>query len=143
MKDERSRQYSAYELSRYIDETLDKNDLYKASANNLLTRVVGKEVSEWFNLSHEKIVELTKKPAAAKYKEWNALLEAAVAYTYHAKLLSPAPAWTYKTKLASQFNPREELTKKSDDYYCELLIETPIEFHERNIIFSRKELMHI
>jgi hypothetical protein len=143
MKDERNRQYSAYELSRYIDETLDKNDLDKDSANNLLTRVVGKEVSEWFNLSYEKIVELTQKPAAAKRKEWNALLEAAVAYTYHAKLLSPAPEWTYKTKLSSQFNPREELTNKSDDYYCELLIETPIEFHARNIIFSRKELMHI
>jgi hypothetical protein len=136
-------QYSAYELSRYIDETLDKKDLDQAAANELLTRVVGKEVSAWFDLPREAIIELTKEPAAAKYAEWNALLEAAVAYTYHAKLLSPAPAWTYKTKLSSKFNPREELTRKSDDYYCELLIETPIEFHERNIIFSRKELLHL
>jgi ABC-type sulfate transport system substrate-binding protein len=143
MKNKRYTQYSAYELSGYIDETLDKKDLDRASANDLLTRVVGKEVSEWFDLPREAIIELTSEPAAAKYAEWNALLEAAVAYTYHAKLLSPAPAWTYKTKLLSKFNPREELTRKSEDYYCELLIETPIEFHERNIIFSRKELLHL
>jgi hypothetical protein len=137
------KKYSAYELSKYIDATLEKGDMDKYSANSLIARVVGKEVSEWFTLSYEEIVELTKHPASARHKEWNALLEAAVAYTYHAKLLRPAPKWTSRTRLSSKFNPREELTNKSDDYYCELLIETPVEFHERNVIFSRKELMHL
>ena len=88
-------------------------------------------------LAGARIRPIDSNPPTPEPRQWDAFLEALVAYRFHVAGL-PEPTWTKTTSLDPAWWPYEG-TMRTDDQ-LRAVYRTPVEFLHRGVIFDRSDL---
>jgi hypothetical protein len=134
--------YDTERIAQMVNSVIVENDGQpEAEDVDMVLRALPKVIYDWKDLEVAQIDELVAKEPEIKDEKWRALVEGVVALFYHSQLWRTPPAWTSKTVLEEQFVPRAVGHKIGQNTYDWIFKATPVEMREKNVLFSKREML--
>jgi transcriptional regulator with XRE-family HTH domain len=132
---------SPKEIGDLVNAELEKG--LDSESLQFILRTIPKLTLDWSKLSYADQKVLMVQPSSIQDIRFQALVEGAVRFYAHEQLWEDPPEWTNKTRLKKQFVPRAAIREIGKHWYARIEERVSLDFLEKNILFSYREMQVI